>query len=247
MRHGLSVLSLVSLTTMAQAGEVQVAVAANFAAPLAQIAQAFTAASGHVLKVSSGSTGKFHTQIVNGAPFEVLLAADDETPKKLLASGHAVAGSHFTYAIGRLVLWSAKPGFVDAQGAVLASDKVRHVAVANPKTAPYGAAAVQFMQARGLAEVLKPKLVTGESIAQTFQFAATGNAEVGLVALSQVVVPGKPAVGSYWLVPQNLHSEIRQDAVLLKTGEKNPAARALIDFLKSEAARQVIRSFGYGP
>ena len=242
-----SLLALAAACAAAQAGEVQVAVAANFAGPMAQIAQAYTAATGHVLKISSGSTGKFHTQIVNGAPFEVLLAADDETPKKLLASGHAVAGSNFTYAIGRLVLWSARPGFVDAQGAVLSSDKVRHVAVANPKTAPYGAAAVQFMQARGLADVLKPKLVTGESIAQTFQFAATGNAELGFVALSQVVVPGKPVLGSHWLVPQQLHGEIRQDAVLLKAGERNPAARALIDFLKSDAARQVIRSHGYGP
>ncbi len=230
----------------ARAGEVQVAVAANFAAPLARIGEAFTAATGHVLKVSTGSTGKFFSQVVHGAPFEVLLAADDETPRKLVAGGHAVAGTAFTYAIGRLVLWSAQPGFVDAQGAVLSSDRVRHVAIANPKVAPYGAAAMDVIRARGLAGSVTRKLVTGESISQAYQFVATGNAEVGFVALSQVAVPGKPASGSWWLVPQDLHGEIRQDAVLLKPGEGNAAAHALLDFLKGEAARKIVREFGYG-
>jgi molybdate transport system substrate-binding protein len=135
---------------------------------------------------------------------------------------------------------------VDSQGAVLTSDKVKHVAIANPKVAPYGAAALELIKARGLSDALTPKLVTAESIAQAYQFAATGNAEVGFVALSQVAVPGRPAVGSYWLVPQNLYGEIRQDAVLLKPGEKNPAARALLDFLRGDAARQTIRDYGYG-
>lgn len=234
------------LASFARAGEVQVAVAANFAGPIGKIGEAFTAATGHTLKVSSGATGKFYAQIISGAPFEVLLAADDETPKKLVAEGHAVAGSNFSYALGRLVLWSAQPGFVDAQGAVLASDKVKHVAIANPKVAPYGAAAVEVIKARGLADAVTPKLVTAESIAQAYQFAFTGNAEVGFVALAQVAVPGKPVVGSYWLVPANLYGEIRQDAVLLKAGEKNPAAAALLGYLKSEAARKLIRDFGYG-
>ncbi|WP_341889046.1 molybdate ABC transporter substrate-binding protein [Variovorax sp. YR752] len=234
------------LASFAHAGEVQLAVAANFAGPIGKIGEAFTAASGHTLKVSSGATGKFYTQIISGAPFEVLLAADDETPKKLVAEGHAVAGSDFTYALGKLVLWSAQPGFVDPQGAVLASDKVRHVAIANPKVAPYGAAAVEVIKARGLADAVTPKLVTAESIAQAYQFAFTGNAEVGFVALSQVAAPGKPVVGSYWLVPANLYGEIRQDAVLLKAGEKNPAAAALLAYLKSEAAQKLIRDFGYG-
>ncbi|QTN23262.1 molybdate ABC transporter substrate-binding protein [Rhizobacter sp. AJA081-3] len=233
--------------SFAHAGEVQVAVAANFAGTLARIGEGFTAATGHVLKVSSGSTGKFYTQIVAGAPFEVLIAADDETPKRLVAEGQATAGSNFTYAIGKLVLWSAQPGFVDDQGAVLASDKVRHVAIANPKVAPYGAAALEVIKARGLSDALMPKLVTAESIAQAYQFAATGNAELGFVALSQVAVPGRPLVGSFWQVPANLYGEIRQDAVLLKSGEKNPAARALLDFLKSDAAKRSIREFGYGP
>lgn len=230
----------------ARAGEVQVAVAANFAAPLSKIGEQFRAATGHTLKVSSGATGKFYAQIVHGAPFEVLLAADDETPRKLVAEGHAIAGTGFTYALGRLALWSARPGLVDAQGAVLGSDKVKHVAIANPKVAPYGAAAMDVIRARGLADALAPKLVTGESIAQTFQFVATGNADIGFVALSQVLSPGREASGSYWLVPAAMHGEIRQDAVLLKSGEKNPAARALLDFLKSDAARAVIREHGYG-
>lgn len=234
------------LAALARAGEVQVAVAANFAGPMARIGEAFTAATGHTLKVSTGATGKFYAQILHGAPFEVLVAADDETPKKLVAEGHAVAGSQFTYALGRLVLWSAQPGFVDDQGRVLGSDKVRHVAIANPKVAPYGAAALQVIQARGLADAVTPRLVTGESISQAFQFVATGNAELGFVALSQVAIPGKPAIGSYWLVPPDLYGEIRQDAVLLKPGADNPAARAFLGYLKSEPARKLIREFGYG-
>lgn len=235
-----------SLAALARAGEVQVAVASNFAGPMARIGEAFTAATGHTLKVSTGATGKFYAQILHGAPFEVLVAADDETPKKLVAEGHAVAGSQFTYALGRLVLWSAQPGFVDDQGRVLGSDKVRHVAIANPKVAPYGAAALQVIQARGLAAAVTPKLVTAESIAQAYQFVFTGNAQVGFVALSQVRVPGKPVVGSYWTVPASLYGEIRQDAVLLKAGERNPAAAALLAYLKGEAAQKLIRDFGYG-
>jgi molybdate transport system substrate-binding protein len=230
----------------AQAAEVQVAVAANFAGPLAKIGEGFSAASGHTLKVSAGATGKFYAQVLAGAPFEVLIAADDETPRKLVAEGHGAAGSNFTYAIGRLVLWSAKPGFVDGDGRVLAGSGFEHLAIANPKLAPYGAAAIAVLKARGLAEVLAPKLVTAESIAQAYQFAATGNAELAFVALSQVAVPGRPAVGSHWLVPPALYGAIRQDAVLLKAGEKNPAARALLDHLKSPAAKAVIEAYGYG-
>ncbi len=246
MRTPASLFLCLAFTTAVHAAEVQVAVAANFAVPMARIGEAFTAATGHVAKVSTGSTGKFFTQIVSGAPFEVLLAADDETPKKLIAEGHAVAASNFTYAVGKLVLWSATPGFVDAQGTVLTSAKVKHVAIANPKLAPYGAAALELLKARGLADAVAPKLVTAESIAQAYQFVLTGNAEVGFVALSQVAVPGKPAVGSWWVVPQDQYGQIRQDAVLLKSGDKNPAARALLDFLKSDAARQTMRDFGYG-
>ncbi|MBL0086927.1 MAG: molybdate ABC transporter substrate-binding protein [Ideonella sp.] len=242
----LVVLGLGLTAPPALAAEVNVAVAANFAGPLRPLAEAFTAATGHSLRVSSGATGKFYTQIRAGAPFEVLIAADDETPKKLVAEGHAVAGSNFTYAIGRLVLWSAQPGFVDDQGAVLASGKFAHLAIANPKIAPYGAAGLEVIKARGLSAAITPKLVTAESIAQAQQFVATGNAELGFVALAQVAVPGKPVVGSYWLVPSSLYGEIRQDAVLLKAGEKKSAAVALLAYLKTAPAKAVIQSHGYG-
>ncbi|HRD96901.1 MAG TPA: molybdate ABC transporter substrate-binding protein [Rubrivivax sp.] len=246
MRHLVAALLILVCHPAARAGEVLVAAAANFAGPMARIGEAFTAGTGHVLKVSTASTGKFYSQIVGGAPFEVLLAADDETPARLVAEGHALAGTRFTYAIGKLVLWSARPDLVDDQGAVLASDRFRHLAVANPKTAPYGAAAHQVLKARGLAEVLAPRLVTGESIAQAYQFVATGNAELGFVALSQVTLPGRKAAGSMWRVPENLYAEIRQDAVLLKPGAGQPAALALLDFLKGETARQIMREHGYG-
>ena len=246
MKRTLIAAALAALTLAAQAGEVTVAVAANFAGPLAKIGEGFTAATGHTLKLSAGATGKFYTQIIAGAPFEVLIAADDETPKKLIAEGHAIAGSNFTYAIGKLVLWSAQLGYVDDQGAVLAGGKFSHVAIANPKIAPYGAAGLEVIKARGLGDAIAPKLVTAESIAQAYQFVVTGNAELGFVALSQVAVPGKPVQGSYWLVPASLYTQIKQDAVLLKLGEKSAAAKALLDYLKSAPAKAVIQAYGYG-
>ncbi len=237
---------LATLASVARADEVSVAVAANFAGPLTKIGEGFTAATGHALKVSVGATGKFYTQIQAGAPFEVLIAADDETPKKLIAENLAVRGSNFSYAIGKLVLWSAQPGYVDDQGAVLAAGKFAHLAIANPKLAPYGQAGVDVMKARGLTEAIAPKLVIAESIAQAYQFVASGNAELGFVALAQIAIPGKPVPGSYWLVPPALYGEIRQDAVLLKTGATNPAAVALLGYLKSAPALAVIQSYGYG-
>lgn len=246
-RFHLAMLTLLAaFLPAAGAGEVQVAVAANFAQPMAQIATAFTAATGHRVKVSTGATGKFYAQVISGAPFEVLVAADAETPRRLLAQGHGVAGTSFTYALGRLALWSATPGLVDPAGAVLASNRFRHIAVANPKLAPYGVAGFQVLQALGLAEKLAPKVVLGETIAQTYQFVATGNAEIGFVAWSQLNVPGRPVSGSHWLVPEKLHGEIRQDAVLLKAGEGNAAARALLAYLRSEPAVKVMAAFGYG-
>lgn len=231
----------------AHADEVLVAVAANFAGPLAKIAEGFTASTGHTLKLSSGATGKFYAQIVaGGAPFQVLIAADDETPQRLIHEGHAVAGSNFTYAIGQLVLWSAQPGLVDAQGAVLASGKFNKLAMANPKIAPYGAAGLEVIKARGLQEAISPKLVTAESIAQAYQFAVTGNAELAFVALSQVAVPGKPATGSMWRVPQALYGQIRQDAVLLKAGAGQAGPQALLAYLKTAPAKAVIAAYGYG-
>ncbi len=238
--------ALATAGLLAQAGEVTVAVAANFAEPLKQLAQRFEAISGHRVALSVGSTGKLYSQIVAGAPFDLLLAADAERPERLEHDGLSQPGSRFTYAVGQLVLWSPKPGVVDDQGAVLASDRFQRLALANPRLAPYGEAAMAVLRQRGLAERLAPKLVTGDSIAQAYQFVATGNAEIGFVARSQVQSPGKPVSGSVWVVPQALYSEIRQDAVLLKRGAQNPAATALLDYLRSPAARDLIAAHGYG-
>jgi len=238
---------LASMALATQAADVQVAVAANFAGPMVPLAERFAASTGHQLKVSIGATGKFAAQIAAGAPFEVLLSADDTTPRKLVEQGLAVPGTAFAYATGQLVLWSPQAGVVDDQGKVLSEGRFAHLALANPKLAPYGQAAMQTLQAMGLADKLAPKLVLGDSVAQTWQFVATGNAELGFVALSQVQVPGKPLAGSMWVVPARLHSAIRQDAVLLKTGEKNPAAQAWLAFLKSAEAKAVIQTWGYTP
>lgn len=229
-----------------QADEVQVAVAANFAAPFQQIASGFQTATGHQVVVSTGSTGKFHTQIANGAPFAVLIAADDETPAKLVNEGLAVKGSAFTYAVGKLVLWSARPGFVDAQGEVLKGGRFDHLAMANPKLAPYGAAGLEALKKLGLHEALQGKVVQAENIAQAHQFVATGNAELGFVAMSQVAIPGRSATGSWWLVPQQLYTPIRQNAVLLTAGARQAAAQALLQYLRSDAAKAVIQAWGYG-
>lgn len=240
----ISVAALV-LPLQALAGDVQVAVAANFAAPMQRIVAAFERDSGHKVLVSTGATGKFYAQIRNGAPFDVFLAADASTPARLEAEGATVAGSRFTYAVGKLVLWSARADYVDGEGAVLRQGGFAHLAIANPKTAPYGAAAMQVLERLGLAEALAAKLVTGESIAQAHQFVASGNAELGFVALSQVMVDGKLGSGSAWPVPAELYAPIRQDAVILSRGADNAAARALIDYLRGEAARAIIRAFGY--
>jgi molybdate transport system substrate-binding protein len=236
---------LAALASNALADEVQVAVAANFLAPMQKLALDFERESGHKVVIASGSTGKFYAQIKNGAPFEVLLAADEETPEKLDNEGAAVTGMRFTYAVGKLVLWSAKPGYVDAQGQVLRKDAFQHLALANPKTAPYGAAAVAALKQLKLLEQVAPKLVQGESIAQAYQFISSGNAELGFVALSQVWKNGKIGEGSGWIVPANLYPPIRQDAVLLNPGKGKPAAQALLLFLRGEKAKATIKSFGY--
>ena len=223
----------------------QVAVAANFSAPMQKIAAAFEKETGHQAVLSFGATGKFYAQIRNGAPFAVLLAADDETPARLVKEGLAVPGSVFTYATGRLALWSSRPGLVDEQGAVLRRPLPGKLAVADPKLAPYGGAALQTLAHLGVLDLWRPQLVTGENIAQTFQFVKTGNATLGFVALSQIMEGGRIATGSAWVVPASLHEPIRQDAVLLKTGENQEAARALLQYLRGEAARQVIRTWGY--
>lgn len=232
-------------TLAVHAAEVQVAVAANFAGPMKVLAADFEKATGHKAALASGATGKFYAQIQSGAPFDVFLAADDETPAKLDKEGACVPGSRFTYATGKLVLWSARPDLVDAKGEVLKSGQFAHIALAAPKLAPYGAAAVETMTRLGVLARLEPKFVQGESIGQTFGFVSSGNAELGFVALSQVWENGKLKSGSAWIVPAELHSPIRQDAVLLARGKDNAAAVALMAFLKSDAAKAVIRSFGY--
>jgi molybdate transport system substrate-binding protein len=241
----LTSLLYLALAGAAWADDVQVAVAANFTAPMKTIAAEFAKATGHTATLSFGATGRFYTQIKNGAPFDVFLSADDETPAKLEQEGAAVSGSRFTYATGQLVLWSAQPDFVDAQGEVLKKGNFKNIALAAPKLAPYGAAAIETLTQLGLLDSLSPKFVQGESIGQTFGFVSTGNAELGFVALSQVYENGKIKSGSAWIVPERLHSPIRQDAVILARAKDNKAAAALAEFLKSEKARAVIRAYGY--
>lgn len=227
------------------AADVSVAVAANFTAPMQKLAQVFAQRTGHTAVLSFGSTGKLYAQIRNGAPFQVLLSADDTTPGRLEAQGQAVPGTRFTYAVGKLVLWSGQPGLVDAQAAVLKSGNFPRLALAEPKLAPYGAAAAAALKALGLLETLTPRLVYGENIAQAYQFVATGNAPLGFVALSQVFADGRLTGGSAWVVPSSLYKPIRQEAVLLTAGKDQPGTRELLQFLRSDEARALIRAYGY--
>lgn len=233
------------LSAPLQAAELRVAVAANFTAPMKKIAEAFEQETGHTLALSFGSTGKFYAQIKHGAPFEVLFAADDETPARLEREGEGVAGSRFTYAIGKLVLWSTQPGLVDDQGEVLRSGAFERIALADPKLAPYGAAALQTLNALGLADALARKFVQGENIGQTYQFVATRNAPLGFVALSQVFADERVTEGSAWIVPQTLYAPIRQDALILARGKDNAAAAELMRYLQGDAAQAIIRAYGY--
>lgn len=232
-----------STTTFAD--EVQVAVAANFTAPMKVIAAQFEKDTGHKVQASYGATGKFYAQIQNGAPFDILLAADDETPARLDKENATVAKSRFTYAIGKLVLWSPQAGVVDDKGDVLKAGKFDHLSVANPKLAPYGLAAQETLQKLNLFTTLQPKFVTGENIGQTYQFVASGAAPLGFVAMSQVYEDNKLKSGSAWVVPSNLYSPIRQDAVVLTKGGNKAAVTAFIAYLKGDKAKAVIRAFGY--
>jgi len=236
---------LLMLPMTVLAAEVPVAVAANFSAPMKIIAQDFERDTGHKARLTFGATGQFYAQIRNGAPFAVLLSADDATPIKLEKEGLGVIGSRFTYATGKLVLWSKKPGLVDAQADVLRNSPFDKIAVANPKLSPYGAAAMETLDTMGLRERIRPKTVEGSNIAQTFQFVASENAALGFVALSQVVENGTIKEGSAWIVPASMHAPIKQDAVLLSAGRDSPAAAALLKYLQGDKAKAVIRAFGY--
>jgi len=236
---------LMALLAPLYAAEVSVAVAANFAAPMHKIAQAFEQETGHKAVLSFGSTGMLYAQIRNGAPYQILLSADAEAPNKLEKEGLGVPGSRFTYATGSLVLWSKQPGFIDDKGDVLRTAKFQRIAMANPKLAPYGAAAMETINKLGLQQHLQARIVQGDNIAQTYQFVATENAQLGFVALSQVFVDGKMAQGSSWIVPASAHAPIRQDAVLLTKGRDSAAAAALLQYVRGERAKSLIRSYGY--
>lgn len=238
-------LAVVLASPLAHAGEALVAVAANFTGAMQRVVPLFESATGHRLKTSFGSTGKLYAQIKNGAPFDVFLAADQRRPALLEEQGLTVSGSRYTYAAGRLVLWSVDRSTVDPAGAVLRSGEIERLAIANPKTAPYGAAALEILRNLGVYEALRARLVRGENISQTFQFVKTGNATLGLVALAQV--RSLPAgTGSVWIVPQGLYAPIRQDAVLLKRGASNAAARDFLTFLRGPQAQRIIGDLGYG-
>jgi molybdate transport system substrate-binding protein len=241
------VLSLIALlsTLSVHAADIRVAVAANFSAPMNAIAAEFTKETGHHAKLSFGSSGKLYAQIRNGAPFQVFLSADDVTPARLEQEGLAIAGSRFTYANGALVLWSGTPGIVDSRGEVLLRGNFRKLAIANPKLAPYGKAASEVLTGMGLLDKVRGKLVHGENIAQTHQFVVSGNAELGFIALSQVMKDGRLNGGSSWIVPDNMHAPIRQDAVMLSSAKDNPAAPALMRYLKGEKAHTIMKSYGY--
>jgi molybdate transport system substrate-binding protein len=238
-------LAALAAATLARAEQVNVAVAANFTAPMNVIAAEFAKDTGHEARLAFGSSGKFYAQIRNGAPFQVFLSADDAKPARLEQEGMTVAGSRFTYAVGTLVLWSAQPGLVDDKAEVLKRGAYNKLAVASPKLAPYGAAAMEVLDGMGLKAAVEPKLVQGENIAQTYQFVLSGNAELGFIALSQVMKNGEISSGSAWVVPSNLHQPIRQDAVILSSGQGNAAASALMNYLQGDKAKAIIRSYGY--
>ncbi|MDQ2079179.1 molybdate ABC transporter substrate-binding protein [Xanthobacteraceae bacterium Astr-EGSB] len=226
----------------ATAAQVNVAVAANFTEPAKEIAASFKQKTGHEAILSFGASGQFYNQIVQDAPFAIMLSADDERPKKLVSGGLGVAESRFTYAVGKLVLWSKTPDLVKGE-ATLKSGSFAKLSIANPAAAPYGAAAIETLKSLGVYDALQAKIVQGNSIAQAFQFVDTGNAELGFVALSQLA--GNTS-GSRWMVPQNLFKPILQDAVLLKKGAANEAATAFMAYLKGPEARVVIEKYGYG-
>ena len=247
LQEAACLMTLLMVAAVAQAETLRIAVAANFVGPLQQLSAVFERNSGTKLLLVPGATRGLYAQIRNGAPFDVLLSADRETPQRLVKEGLALPDSEFTYAVGKLALWSARSGYVDADGRVLGSGDFAHLAIANPETAPYGAAALSVITKLGLQARLRPRLVEGEDIGQTYQFVASGNAELGFVALSSLYRNGRLSrSGSLWIVPDGLYRPIRQDAVILAHAKDKPAARALMAYLKSASARAIIQFYGYG-
>lgn len=244
----LTIIGLITVSMTSHAETTIVAVASDFTKPMTEIVAEFEKATGHSAKLSFGSSGKAFAQIQSGAPFEVYLSASEQYPLDLEKSGVAVPNSHFVYAMGKLVLWSSMADYVDEKGDVLKTGQFKHLAIADPNHAPYGVVAEEVMKNLGVLDKLRPLFVHGENIAQTFQFVSTGNAELGFVALAQVIdiKTGKIGSGSGWLIPDELHSPFRQTAVLLKKGENNPAALALVEFLKSAPALAIIEKYGFG-
>lgn len=232
--------------SLTQAETVNVAVAANFTAPMKELAPIFEKATGDKLAISYGSTGAFYTQIKNGATFDILLAADDTTPQRLVKESLASASSRFTYAIGKLVLWSSDRQLVKNNADVLTQPAVKYIAIADAKLAPYGLAAVEFLNQQGLYNKVKNKFVIGDNIGKTFQFVKTGNAQVGFIALSQCYKNGKFTSGSGWIIPQKYYTPIKQDAVLLQHGQSNAGAERFLKFLKtSPEVAQIRQAYGY--
>lgn len=242
--HTCSLAALLCAVSSTYADEVRAAVAANFTAAIKKLTPLYEQRTGNKLIASFGATGQLYAQIVNGAPFDVFLAADDVVPKKLIGEDRAIADSYFVYARGRLALWSGTAGYIDANGEVLKSGQFSKIALANPKTAPYGQAAIETLTALNLFDKLQSKFVTGENISQTQQFIASGNVPLGFIALAQVKALPAADRGSYWLVPAELHQPIDQGAVLLKS-ERAAAAQSFLTFLKSPEAIAIIREFGY--
>ncbi len=241
----LSFLLLPGLSGTSSAEDVHVAVASNFAAPMKDIVEAFEQDTDHRVILSFGSSGKFYAQIRNGAPFQVFLSADEAKPEALERHGQVVEGTRFTYALGALALWSSKPDLVDPHGHVLKEGQFNKLALANPRLAPYGVAAVEVLKNLGLVEATRSRWVQGENIAQTYQFVHTGNADIGFVAVAQVMQSGELKGGSAWFVPSERHRPIKQDAVLLERGGDSEGARTLVRFLQSDTAQRIIESYGY--
>lgn len=244
----LTVTALLTVSSISKAETTIVAVASDFTKPMTEIVAEFEKSTGHSAKLSFGSSGKSFAQIQNGAPFEVYLSASEEYPLELEKLGFVVPNSRFVFAIGKLVLWSKMDNYVDDKAEILSKGGFKHLAIADPSHAPYGVFAVEVLKNLGLIDKIESLFVQGENIAQTFQFVSTGNAELGFVAFAQVIdtKTGKIGSGSGWLVPSNLHSPFKQTAVLLKKGAENPAAIALIAFLKSPTALAIIEKYGFG-